>query len=102
LPASTGSDVDNDRHAKEREDRDANSGHHAKEREDSDEKKGHHEQLKFSGSITGNTLTVTEIASGQLHIGTKLSGDGIPPGTKITAFGTGKGGVGTYTITTGD
>jgi hypothetical protein len=54
----------------------------------------------MSGTISGNILTVTSITSGRLRIGSKLSGDGIPRGTTITAFGTGTGGVGTYTIST--
>lgn len=56
----------------------------------------------MTGTISGNTLTVTAITSGRLKVGTKLSGAGIPRGTKIVAFGTGKGGVGTYTITTSE
>jgi len=54
----------------------------------------------MTGTIFGNTLTVTAITSGRLKIGSKLSGEGIPGGTRIVAFGTGKGGIGTYTITT--
>ncbi len=56
--------------------------------------------LVMTGSITGDTLTVTSITHGRLEIGTKLSGNGIPDGTKITAFGSGHGGVGTYKINT--
>lgn len=54
----------------------------------------------MTGNISGNILTVTAITSGRLKIGSKLSGAGIPRGTKIIAFGTGTGGVGTYTIST--
>lgn len=56
------------------------------------------DHLVMQGYISGNTLTVTSITSGHLRIGTKLSGAGIPRGTTIVAFGTGTGGVGTYTI----
>lgn len=54
--------------------------------------------MSISGTIAGNTLTVTSITNGKLRIGMKLSGTGLPAGTTITAFGTGTGGVGTYTV----
>ena len=57
---------------------------------------------QFTGSIAGNILTVTAIASGAITLGQTLSGSGITAGTTITAFGTGAGqvtnGIGTYTI----
>jgi hypothetical protein len=56
----------------------------------------------FTGSITGNILTVTAIASGAIAQGQTLSGTGITAGTKITQFLTGAGGnineVGTYQL----
>jgi hypothetical protein len=52
----------------------------------------------FTGSITGSTLTITNVLLGALSVGATLLGTGIVPGTAITAFGTGTGGVGTYTI----
>jgi hypothetical protein len=56
----------------------------------------------FTGSITGNILTVTSILSGALAQGQTLSGTGITAGTKITQFLTGAGGnineQGTYQI----
>lgn len=54
----------------------------------------------FSGSMAGNTLTVTSVASGALAVGQTVSdaSGGIPSGTTITALGTGTGGTGTYTI----
>ncbi len=56
----------------------------------------------FTGSITGNILTVTGILSGALAQGQTLSGTGITAGTKITQFLTGAGGnineVGTYQV----
>ena len=58
------------------------------------------EHFVMSGTIAGNILNVVSITSGRLRVGSKLSGDGIPRGTTITAFGTGRGGVGTYTIAT--
>jgi len=50
------------------------------------------------GSISGTTLTVTSVSSGALVVSGVLSGTGITVGTTITAFGTGTGGTGTYTI----
>jgi len=50
------------------------------------------------GSITGTTLTVTGVTSGVLTVGTILSATGVTAGTKITAFGTGTGEIGTYTV----
>lgn len=56
----------------------------------------------FTGSISGNVLTITGIASGAVAQGQTLSGTGIAEGTKITSFGTGAGGnineVGTYFV----
>jgi hypothetical protein len=54
----------------------------------------------FTGSITAQTLTVTNVASGTLFVGESLVGPGIAQGTTITAFGSGSGGTGTYTIST--
>lgn len=68
-----------------------------KDHKDQNDKNDH---LVMAGTISGNTLSVTAITSGHLEIGTTLSGYGIPQPVKIVAFGTGKGGVGTYTITT--
>jgi len=58
----------------------------------------------FTGSITGNVLTVTGITSGAIAQGQTLSGTSIAAGTKITRFLTGAGGnvneVGTYQLNT--
>lgn len=53
-----------------------------------------------STSITAksNVLEVTAVASGSLSIGQTITGTGIPFGVTITAFGTGSGNTGTYTI----
>ena len=53
---------------------------------------------RWTGSIVGTTLTVTSISQGQLFTGQVFSGTGVTNGTLITAFGTGTGGVGTYTV----
>lgn len=56
----------------------------------------------FTGSITGNVLTVTAITAGAITQGMTLSGTGITAGTKIVAFQTGAGGnvneAGTYLL----
>jgi hypothetical protein len=56
----------------------------------------------FTGSITGNVLTVTAISSGAVAQGQTLKGTGIATGTKIVDFLTGAGGnineVGTYLL----
>jgi hypothetical protein len=52
----------------------------------------------FTGSISGTTLTVTNVSSGTIGIGQSLFGLGVANETVITALGTGSGGVGTYTI----
>ncbi len=54
--------------------------------------------VEFTGSITGNTLTVTAMTNGTIPLGFYLSGTGVYSNTKIAAFGTGTGGVGTYTL----
>lgn len=51
-----------------------------------------------TASISGTTMTVTAVGSGALSVGQTLSGAGVTAGTKITANGTGTGGVGTYTV----
>ena len=52
----------------------------------------------FTGTISTTTLTVSAITAGQLAVGSVVSFSGAVPNTIITALGTGKGGVGTYTI----
>lgn len=47
---------------------------------------------QFTGSISGNVLTVSGILSGAVAQGQTLSGTGIAEGTKIVSFGTGAGG----------
>jgi len=51
-----------------------------------------------TGSIAATTLTVTGVTSGTLGPGQVISGTGVTAGTTITAFGTGTGGAGTYTV----
>lgn len=51
-----------------------------------------------TASISGTTLTVSAVTSGTLKIGQTIEGSGVTDGTIITAFGTGSGGAGTYTV----
>lgn len=50
-----------------------------------------------TASISGTTMTVTAVGYGQLYVGATIS-SGASAGTKITAFGSGSGGTGTYTV----
>ncbi|MDR5728331.1 MAG: hypothetical protein RB191_12960 [Terriglobia bacterium] len=54
--------------------------------------------LTLTGSISGTTLTVTAVSSGTVAVGNTITGTNVQPGTYITAFGTGTGGTGTYTV----
>ena len=49
-------------------------------------------------SILSTIMTVTAVASGTLSIGQFLTGTGVAFSTTITAFGTGSGNTGTYTL----
>jgi hypothetical protein len=64
-------------------------------------------QAEFTGSISGTTLTVTAVASGTLAVGMTITDTTNSFNTwatyykstvKITALGTGTGGVGDYTV----
>lgn len=52
----------------------------------------------FTGSISGTTLTVTAVSSGIVGLNQVLTGTGVTAGTRISGFGTGTGGTGTYTV----
>ena len=53
----------------------------------------------FTGSMSGTTLTVTALLQGApIVVGMYVDGSSVTDGTYITAFGTGTGGTGTYTI----
>lgn len=53
----------------------------------------------FTGSVSSTTLTITSVLSGEpLTLGQYVSGTGITAGSYITAFVSGNGGVGTYTV----
>lgn len=51
-----------------------------------------------TGSISGTTLTISSVVSGSYCVGQVISGTGVTVGTTITAYGTGTGGAGTYTV----
>jgi hypothetical protein len=53
----------------------------------------------FTGSMSGTTLTVTALLSGNpIVLGMYVDGSSVTDGTYITAFVSGSGGAGTYTI----
>lgn len=52
-----------------------------------------------NGSISGTTLSIASVSTGSLYVGATISGTGVTAGTRITAFLTGTGGAGTYTVT---
>jgi hypothetical protein len=51
-----------------------------------------------TAAIAGTTMTVSAVTSGTLKIGQTIEGSSVTDGTIITAFGTGSGGAGTYTV----
>jgi hypothetical protein len=51
-----------------------------------------------AATTTSSTLNVTAVSAGSLSVGDVISGTGVTAGTTIAAFGTGVGGVGTYTL----
>ena len=53
---------------------------------------------EFTASIAATTMTVTSVASGTIKVGMGISGSGVTAGTTVTAFVTGSGGAGTYTV----
>jgi hypothetical protein len=54
--------------------------------------------LSIIGSVSGTTLTVTQVNLGVVTIGQVLTGSGVPDQMVITALGSGSGGTGTYTV----
>lgn len=53
-----------------------------------------------TGSVSGTVMTVTAITSGILYVGQYVTGSGITASTRISAFSSGNGGVGTYIVDT--
>lgn len=56
--------------------------------------------ISNGGGTPGTILNVTSVASGTIYLGMLVTGAGVAAGTHITAFGTGAGGTGTYTVGT--
>ena len=58
--------------------------------------------ISFAGTAAASSNTTLNILTtsggGSLYVGAVIAGTGVPLGTTITAFGTGSGGVGTYTV----
>lgn len=52
----------------------------------------------FTGFISGDTLTVTALPSGNLGLFQSIAGSDVSSGTIINNFGTGNGGLGTYNV----
>jgi hypothetical protein len=53
---------------------------------------------EFTADIATTTMTVSAVASGTIELGMEVTGSGVTPGTRITGFGTGTGGTGTYVV----
>jgi hypothetical protein len=51
-----------------------------------------------TASISGATMDVTAVSSGTIAVGDLVFASGVAPYTRVTAFGTGSGGIGTYTV----
>jgi hypothetical protein len=51
-----------------------------------------------TGSIVNAVLTVTAVQFGAIAVGAPVYGAAVAAGTSVTAFGTGTGGLGTYTV----
>jgi hypothetical protein len=56
----------------------------------------------FTASITDNVMTVSAVTSGTLAVGQYITGTGLATGTRVAAFITGTGGIGTYLINSPD
>lgn len=54
--------------------------------------------VRFTGSISGTTLTVSTIDFGEVEVGATVSGTGVTTGTKVMALAGGTGGIGAYTV----
>lgn len=53
----------------------------------------------YAGSVSGTTLTITATLSGDpIQLGQFVAGTGVTAGSYVTAFVTGTGGAGTYTL----
>lgn len=59
-----------------------------------------YDTVRFTGVATfsGTTMTVTSVTTGALDVGLIITGAGITPGTTVSAFLSGTGGLGQYTL----
>ena len=53
---------------------------------------------QVTADISGTTLTVSAVTSGTIAVGDLVYGAGVQSYTRVTALGTGTGGIGTYTV----
>ena len=53
---------------------------------------------RFTATINGNTLTVTDTQSGAIAVGHTIMGDHVPADTRVTLMGSGEGQEGTYAL----
>jgi hypothetical protein len=62
-----------------------------------------YQDAKFTGTIAGPLMTITNVFPGAapIIIGSTIVGVGVTAGTTVTALGTGTGGLGTYTVSPG-
>ena len=51
-----------------------------------------------TGSISGTTMTITAVTAGTITLGCPITGTGVAANTIVTAFVSGTGGIGTYTV----
>jgi hypothetical protein len=54
--------------------------------------------FSVTATFATNVMTVASVVSGTVRVGDQIFGDGIPDNTVVTAYGTGVGGAGTYTL----
>ena len=53
---------------------------------------------EYTASISGTTMTVSAVASGEILVGDPVVGAGVTIGTVVTGYLTGTGGAGTYSV----
>jgi len=56
------------------------------------------EDCKLTGTIAGTLMSVSDVLSGEIALGANIFGVGVAANTVVVAFGTGTGGLGTYTV----
>lgn len=54
--------------------------------------------VSATATIATTTMTVSAISAGEIFVGMPVIGTGVAAGTIVTAFGSGVGGTGTYTV----